>query len=49
LLQSNKVADSLLAECLPTPGATLKRFREFVIYDASHAYPEFLVVYNRVK
>jgi len=30
-------------------GKALKRFREFVIYDANRTYPEYLVAYKRIS
>jgi len=45
-------ADSVLAECKRTSnnaGCLLERYREFVVYDRSHCYPEFLITFKRVK
>jgi len=45
-------ADSVLAECertgLPNVTHYLKRYREFVVYDGSQCYPEFLITFQRV-
>eukprot|EP00162_Nutomonas_longa_P005497 comp16153_c0_seq1/m.25494 comp16153_c0_seq1/g.25494 ORF comp16153_c0_seq1/g.25494 comp16153_c0_seq1/m.25494 type:complete len:217 (+) comp16153_c0_seq1:1-651(+) len=42
--------DSLVGEIdSPTyPGALLKRYREFVVYDRAQTYPEFLITFKRV-
>jgi len=43
-------ADSVLAECKRTgnQNATLERYREFIVYDRSQCYPEFLITFKRV-
>ena len=42
--------DSLVAETQKNrPGAWLGRFREFVVYERQCSYPEWKIVYERVK
>jgi len=50
----HKRADSVLAECKRTgqdPKASyfLERYQEFIIYDRSQCYPEFLITFKRVN
>jgi hypothetical protein len=42
--------DSLLATTADQfPSSFLKKFREFVVYEHSQCYPEYLIEYERVK
>jgi hypothetical protein len=42
-------ADSVFAPTTSThPGACLKRYREFIVYDGAQSYPEFLIEFKRV-
>jgi len=50
LLPNNQqVADSVLGDCQRTgaKGAFLQRYREFIVYDRTQCYPEFLITYTR--
>ena len=44
-------ADSILGECARSKGfekAELQRYREFVVYDRTHCYPELIITFKRV-
>jgi hypothetical protein len=42
-------ADSVLAPTSAThPGAFLHKYREFIVYDRTQCYPEFLIEFKRV-
>jgi hypothetical protein len=50
---TNRPHDSIVAECARTAKVkkdkcTLKRYREFVVYDRRACYPEFIIYFRRV-